>query len=138
MITPLRFAMVAILLGFAAQVHAQELKVVGENEQPKTVLEDIPSLGNATPEMWFYLQEMRRYDDPQASRRRRAELSAAARRARLNSQRWYGINNSRPTVNINPWTYTYSAHTSHASWDIRPRAAYNTTTVPVMGGPRQY
>ncbi|MHC2066751.1 hypothetical protein ACYFX5_04715 [Bremerella sp. T1] len=140
------FTFVLAIVALTSQVHAQEMKVVnGETSNPATTqtqkplaVEDVPSLGNATPEMWFYLQELRRYEDPAAARRRRAELTASARRARLFSQQWYGISNSRPTANAVPMMYRYSAHESNVSWDVKQHTYYRTSATPTSGGPRQF
>lgn len=135
------FTFVLAIVAMTAPVNAQEMKVVDNNEstanKPVSV-EEMPSLGNATPEMWFYLQEMRRYDDPSLARRRRAELTAAARRARLFSQQWYGISNSRPSVNAVPMMYRYSAHESDLPFDVRYETYYRQAATPVTGGPRQF
>lgn len=133
------FTFVLAIVALTSQVNAQEVKVLNENEarQPLSV-EDVPSLGNATPEMWFYLQELRRYEDPSAARRRRAELTASARRARMFSQQWYGINNLRPSANAVPMMYRYSAHQSNVSWDATQHTYYNTAATPASGGPRQF
>lgn len=61
----------------------------------------------ATPEMWFYQQEMQRYDDPAQAVRRNAEFRAAQRQARIAASAWYGVSRSRPTVNASPFTYNY-------------------------------
>lgn len=61
-----------------------------------------------TPEMWFYLQEQRRYDDPKAAVRRKAELRAAQRRDRIAARKWYGLSNLRPQANPTPLFGTYS------------------------------
>ena len=63
---------------------------------------------SATPEMWFYEQHLRQYQDPAVAVRRKAELRSAQRRARLASQRWYGITNSRPTAGTDPFHGDYS------------------------------
>jgi len=60
-----------------------------------------------TPEMWFYEQERRRYEDPQASVRRKAEQVAAERRRRIAARKWYGYSASRPTGAVTPWFETY-------------------------------
>jgi hypothetical protein len=52
----------------------------------------------ATPEMWFYEQEMRRHDDPKAAVRERAEFRADQRQNRLETMKWYGFSNARPRV----------------------------------------
>lgn len=64
--------------------------------------------GMATPEMWFYEQEMRRYADPKAMVRARAEMRADARQARIESMKWFGYSNARPQANPTPFTGTYS------------------------------
>jgi hypothetical protein len=59
------------------------------------LLDFVPS---PTEEMWFYLQEMRRYEDPQKAIRRRAEFKAAQRLLRIESQKWHGHSPSRPNA----------------------------------------
>ena len=61
-----------------------------------------------TPEMWFYLQERRRYENPQLAVHRNAEQRATQRRNRLTAQRWFGISNRRPQANPTPLFGTYS------------------------------
>jgi hypothetical protein len=70
-----------------------------------------------TPEMWFYEQEQQRYDDPQLAIRRRAEARGQERRDRIESMRWYGMSNARPTVSITPWCGGYSDHWAGNSYD---------------------
>lgn len=132
------FTFVLAVFALTAQVNAQDYKVVNDGSAPKPTLEDVPSLSNSTPEMWFYLQELRRYEDPAASRRRRAELTAAARRSRIFSQQWYGIDNSRPTANAVPMMYRWSAHQSNISWDATQHTFFRMAAPPVTGGPRQF
>jgi hypothetical protein len=56
----------------------------------------------ATPEMWFYEQTMRRYDDPKNAVRAAAEFKANQRRARIAAMDWYGYSNLRPASGIDP------------------------------------
>ena len=70
--------------------------------------ESAASLGQMTPEMWFYQQELRRYEDPKAAVRRKAEYRAAQRQRRIAAMDWYGYSNLRPTANPTPWFGTYS------------------------------
>lgn len=70
--------------------------------------DQIPSLANVTPEMWLYLQQLQRHDDPQQAVRRKAEQRAAAREGRLIARRWFGLSNARPTANPIPIMSTYS------------------------------
>jgi len=71
---------------------------------PETIT---PSMVSPTPEMWLYLQERDRHDDPQQAVRRKAEFRSVQRQARLASQRWYGFTNSRPPAGVTPWMGTY-------------------------------
>ncbi|HEY2827964.1 MAG TPA: hypothetical protein VGJ04_10220 [Pirellulales bacterium] len=57
----------------------------------------------ATPEMWFYEQAIRRYDDPKNAVRAAAEFKANQRRARIAAMDWYGYSNSRPASGIDPF-----------------------------------
>ncbi len=50
----------------------------------------------ATPEMWFYQEQMNRRENPKEAVRRKAEMRTAQREARLASRRWYGISLMRP------------------------------------------
>ena len=61
-----------------------------------------------TEDMWFYLQELRRYDDPQVVIRRKAERKAEQRRQRLAAMKWFGWSQSRPTASSTPWMGVYS------------------------------
>ena len=63
-----------------------------------------------TQEMWFYLQELRRYDDPQTVIRRREETKAQQRRLRLATMKWFGFSPSRPLASPVPFMGTYSPH----------------------------
>jgi hypothetical protein len=93
------------------------------------------SLGQLTPtpEMWFYEQALRRYNDPKAAVRRRAEFEADQRQARLAAQRWFGYSNSRPTVSPIPFTSTYSPMwTSNSPYGNQWRGVSRTTVVVPM------
>ncbi|HUY31198.1 MAG TPA: hypothetical protein VMV69_00350 [Pirellulales bacterium] len=65
-------------------------------------------MAQMTPEMWFYLRESRRYDDPKQAVRRKAEFKAAQRQRRIAAMQWYGFSNARPTVNASPFNGSYS------------------------------
>ena len=55
-----------------------------------------PGEVTATPEMWFYEQHIRRYQDPKAAVRQKAEDRSAQRRGRIAARRWFGFSNIRP------------------------------------------
>ena len=61
-----------------------------------------------SPEMYLYLQELRRHDDPKQAIRRKAEARTAERDARLAAMKWYGMSNARPQANPVPFMGTYS------------------------------
>ncbi len=64
--------------------------------------------GTQSESMWFYLQELRRYDDPQQAVRRKAEQKALQRRQRLAAMKWFGWSPGRPTANPTPGMGNYS------------------------------
>ena len=57
----------------------------------------------ATPEMWFYEQYRREYQDPKMSVRRNAEYRAAQRRQRMAALKWFGFSNQRPQAGPEPF-----------------------------------
>jgi hypothetical protein len=88
------------------------------------------SMSEMTPEMWFYMQESHRHDDPKEAVRRKAEFRTAQRQRRMAAREWFGYSNARPTVNPDPWNAGYSAHWSANNamrpdqWIGNSRAAY--------------
>lgn len=67
-----------------------------------------PSMANVTPEIWLYMQEMERHDDPHMAVRRKAELRAAQRNHRMAARKWFGFSNARPSASPLPVMGTYS------------------------------
>ena|GEM_PF-912880 len=63
-----------------------------------------------TPEMWFYEQERRRWDDPQILVRTAAQERAADRHGRMAAMAWYGMSNARPNVSPDPYDNPYAPH----------------------------
>ena len=61
-----------------------------------------------TPEMWFYEQELRRYQDPKEAVRRKAEFRANQRDSRIATRRWFGLSNVRPQVSPDPFNGDYA------------------------------
>ena len=51
-----------------------------------------------TPEMWFYIQERRRHDNPQDAVRRKAEYRAKQRQERIAATKAAGRSKQRPSV----------------------------------------
>lgn len=109
----------AIAVDAAAQQPASR---TGSNQQPAL-----------SPEMWYYQQQLERYDDPKVAIRRNAEFQAQQRMARLETMRWYGYSPARPTASPTPFTSVYS-NAWRASFH-RPYAWYTAgrPTVVVAG-----
>jgi hypothetical protein len=61
-----------------------------------------------TSEMWMYLHEEQRHDDPAQSVRRKAEYKADQRLSRISAAKWYGYSNSRPEASSIPFMGDYS------------------------------
>jgi hypothetical protein len=81
------------------------------DEAPRSAAEPavaLPSSGPVTPEMWLYMHEYQRYQQPKEAVRRKAEIRAAQRQRRLESQRWFGFSNLRPIANPVPFYGSYS------------------------------
>jgi hypothetical protein len=62
----------------------------------------------ATPEMWFYDQAMRQYNDPKMAVRLKADSHAQQRMRRLESMKWFGFSNIRPRASSDPFHNDYS------------------------------
>ncbi len=78
---------------FAPRAHAQQPRATKRAADPKPPIEDVSSIAQMTPEMWFYIQENRRYDDPKQMVRRKAEFKAVQRQRRIAAMQWYGFSN---------------------------------------------
>lgn len=104
------------------------IKVKADLDQPPAPI----SLSEMTPEMWLYLQELRRYDDPHMAVRRKAEFRADQRQRRIASREWFGLSNMRPTANPTPWFGSYSARWS-SSDTLRPDRWAANGRLPIYG-----
>jgi len=61
-----------------------------------------------TPEMWFYQQYQREYQDPKLAVRRLAEYRTFQRQMRMAARQWYGFSNARPRAATDPFNGDYS------------------------------
>lgn len=97
----------------AASSRAQEaVPLDTRRSEPVPILEEqISASAPHSIEMWLYERERERerYENPQVGVRRKAELKGVQRAERLASQKWYGINNSRPYVNSTPMLGGYQS-----------------------------
>ena len=97
----------ALCLGVALPAVAQERAKPATTLTNDSLLESMPSFASH-PEMWLYLQEQKRYDDPRAAVRRNAEFRADQRQARLAAQKWFGYSNARPMASPTPIMGSYA------------------------------
>ena len=79
-----------------------------DQSQPQLAPTDSQLSPTLTPEIWLYLQELRRHDDPKQAVRRKAEFRASQRQRRLAAMKWFGQSNSRPVAVGTPFMGTYS------------------------------
>ena len=101
----------------------------------------MPADGSVTPEMWLYMQATKRHDSPKEGVQRKAQLRSAQRQQRLESQRWFGFTNLRPTASPVPFYGSYSPMWAGSARDPflwygsgQPYVTYHTS---VRGGTDQ-
>ena len=130
-----RLLIAALGLAASASVVSAQTTLLDDNSlssADSTV--ELPRSGPVTPEMWLYMQEYQRYQQPKEAVRRKAELRSAQRQRRLEAQRWFGVSNLRPLANPIPVFGSYSpAWTGHPSEPYswigygQPFVTYHTT-----------
>ncbi len=77
-----------------------------------------PQQGQVSPEMWYYMQERNRLEDPKLAVRRNAEFRGAQRRRRIESSRWFGYSRLRPQASPAPFMGTYApAWVGNSGWN---------------------
>ncbi len=127
--------LLALLLGLSGlgSVSAQEPLEGRATKSDLDTVSEFPSSGNVTPEMWFYLEDYRRYKNPKEAVRRKAAAASQQRQNRLAAQKWYGVSNSRPSVNAIPFYSSYSPSWFGGGWNPygwisggSPQATYYT------------
>lgn len=98
-----------------------------------------PGEVQATPEMWFYEQAMRQYNDPNLAVRRAAEFRAEQRMRRIESRKWFGLSNARPTAGVDPVHGDYSpGWTSNSFYPYRWMGGGDVGTAANPTGSRNY
>jgi len=130
----LKYAMLAMLgMALTAGLASAQGMAVADGS-----LEISPGEVQPTPEMWFYIQEMRRYDDPREAVRRKAEFKSAQRQRRLASQKWFGMSTARPIASPTPFTSTYSPYWASNSWDPFSWRGVGHSPIVVRPSPENY
>lgn len=109
----LSLSALAVSVALAAPVAAQS---PGRTTASKPTVTISPGQLAPTPEMWFYEQAMRHYQDPKTAVRQKAEFQAAERIRRLTALKWYGISKSRPVVYPDPFYGGYGPAWSSGSF----------------------
>ncbi|MFI4875293.1 MAG: hypothetical protein ACIALR_08145 [Blastopirellula sp. JB062] len=101
------------------------------SDQTPQPLEQAPALSSSTPEMWFYLMEARRAENPSVLRLQRAQFIANQRISRIEARKWYGVSLARPEANSIPMMRHYSNLRSDVAWDPATQLHYSTATRPI-------
>jgi hypothetical protein len=101
-IVPLALAILFVL----ATVPALADKPLAQQLGPESGIS--PGELRTTPEMWFYEQYQREYQDPKMAVRRAAEFRAAQRQQRLAAVKWFGFSNQRPQASPDPFNGDWS------------------------------
>ena len=96
-----------IILAAAATTGMAQDPTKDSSKKPAESLATL-SPGIVTPEMWFYEQYQRQYQNPAAVVRQNAEFRAAQRMRRLAALRWFGMSNSRPQAGVDLINGDYS------------------------------
>ncbi len=97
----LTFAVTMLLVLVAVPAMAQQATPTPATAvQTPTALGISPGEVPATPEMWFYQQELQRQQDPKEAVRAKAEFRANQRQRRMAASKWFGISNSRPSAGV--------------------------------------
>lgn len=76
--------------------------------EPKGTVSISPGELAPSPEMWFYEQAMRQYQDPKTGVRQKAEFRASQRQRRLTAMKWFGLSNTRPIASADAIHSDYS------------------------------
>ena len=106
---------VIALIGLTAVCEAQQPEEFSDTNEK--MFSEMAGDGEVTPEMWFYMQEYRRYLSPKEAVRRKAEARSQQRQNRLAAQRWFGVSNLRPTASPVPQYGTYSPMWVGNTWN---------------------
>jgi hypothetical protein len=106
-----------LVAGFAVAAAQQPLLRTDTSTEPTPFSPPSLSAPAVTPELWVYSQELRRHDDPAQAVRRKAELAADQRQARLAAMRWYGYSNARPIASGTPFMGQYSPAWIGNGWE---------------------
>ncbi len=136
-----KFAVSVCLLAITctAAVHAQDpIPLVSNPAELPAEAPIIPgtipgvSPSQMTPEMYLYLHELKRYDDPKQAVRRKAELKTAQRNQRLAAQKWFGVSNARPMASAQPFMDLYSPRWVGNGYNSFDWVGAQNSTAPVI------
>ncbi len=107
-------ALSALFLLAAVPAGAQDPRGPGPVARNPSAQDPAPHVGlsagelTPTPEMWFYEQYQREYQDSKLAVRRKAEFQAAQRQRRMAARKWFGLSNLRPQASPDPFNSDYS------------------------------
>ncbi len=100
-------SLACVLVILTTNVTAQDV-VVPTVQSSAFGVQGVTGTVSMSPEMWLYLHQEQRAEDPQTIVRRKAQEKSAARRNRIAAKQWFGYSSARPKANPTPWTSQYS------------------------------
>jgi hypothetical protein len=96
--SPIALVLIASLAVPCTAQEPKEKSKASNARESRTTIRLSPGELSATPEMWFYEQALRQYQDPKTAVRQKAEFRVAERQRRLAALKWYGLSNARPRM----------------------------------------
>jgi hypothetical protein len=108
-----KFLLAAAVLLASRTAAAQMPEIAQQPMSPKISMGEL----RPTQEMWFYQQELERYNDPRQAVRKKAEFRTAQRQARLAALSWFGYSNSRPSWSTSSHGGHHAGHWGGNSYD---------------------
>jgi hypothetical protein len=98
------FLAVAITLLLSSGLAVAQDRILESDLQYQPSPSDIQVQPGVSPQMWLYLEEMKRQDDPRLAVRRKAEYRADQRMKRIATRQWFGVSAARPQASVTPFT----------------------------------
>ena len=118
-------SIIFVILASMSLANAQDKAPATEAAEPTF---DFPSNVNVTPEMWMYMHEYRRKQDPKVAIRKKAEFRAQQRRNRIEAQKWFGYSKLRPTASAIPhYTNSHGTRWTGLPWSPYQWSGYSST-----------
>ena len=104
----IRFLLAPVVLVVASTLALAQQPTLNLDQQAQASPSDQQISPGMTSEIWFYMEQWKRHDDPKQAVRRKAEYRAEQRLKRMAATKWYGQSKHRPMASPMPYSSTYS------------------------------